>query len=214
MYEPKGPKFRAVILDFGDVISHPADPEVLSWMAALFQVPVEQFRQTYSKFRLDYDRGSLAADEYWVKVGSASGVLPTPEQITELRKADVAMWSRLNQTVLNWVLDLRSAGYKTAVLSNMHRDMIQHLHSNGEWTSRFDFLTLSAELGTAKPSREIFEHCLNGLGVSASEALFIDDREANIESARNLGIVGIVAPTTAGLVEKLTKIRFHPLPKI
>jgi len=214
MRDPKRSKLRAVILDFGDVISHPADPEVLSWMAALFHVPVEQFRQTYGKYRLDYDRGVLLADEYWVKVGSANGVLPTPEQITELRKADVAMWSRLNQTVLDWVLDLRSAGYKTAVLSNMHRDMIQHLHSNGEWTSRFDFLTLSAELGTAKPSPEIFKYCLNGLGVAAGEALFIDDREANIEGARNIGIAGIVAPSTAVLAERLEKIGFQPLPKL
>jgi putative hydrolase of the HAD superfamily len=205
---------KAVILDFGDVISLPADPEVISWMASVFGVPAERFRVTYGQFRLDYDRGSFDAPTYWTKIGNATGMTPTPEQIAELRKADVAMWSRLNPKVLDWVLELRGAGFKTGVLSNMHDDMVQHLRANGEWTKRFDHLTLSAMLGTVKPDREIFLHCLNGLGVEPNEALFIDDREVNIEGAKQAGIAGIVAPNTAVLAEELERIGFRPALKL
>ena len=209
-----GSQLRAVILDYGDVISLPADPTVLKWMAALFQVPVKRFRETYGQFRHEYDRGALEATDYWKKVGEANGVCLNAEQIDQLRQADVAMWSRLNRPVLDWVEDLGEAGYKTALLSNMHHDMVQHLRSNGEWTKRFDFLTLSSSLGMAKPEPEIFEHCMHGLGVQAHEAIFIDDREANIDGALRAGLAGIFAPTTEALVDMLNTIGFSPVPRL
>jgi len=42
-----------------------------------------------------------------------------------------------------------------------------------------------------KPDSAIYEHTLHGLGVSATEALFLDDREPNIRAARKLRIHGI-----------------------
>ncbi len=211
---PLTSSLRAVILDYGDVISLPADPAVMSGMASLFQVPLDRVRQTYGQFRHDYDRGALQAGEYWQKIGEANGVTLDAEQIAQLRKADVKMWGRLNPAILHWAKELRLAGFKTAVLSNMHYDMVEHVRSNGEWTKNFDFLTLSSALGMAKPEPNIFQHCLKGLGVSAEEAMFIDDREANIEAAIRLGIAGIVAPTTEALVDLLEAIGFSPVPDI
>jgi putative hydrolase of the HAD superfamily len=212
--DPLTSSLRAVILDYGDVISLPADPAVMSWMAAVFQVPLDRFRRTYSDFRHDYDRGALEAAEYWQKIGEANGVTLDAEQIAQLRKADVTMWGRLNPVILHWAKELRLAGFKTAVLSNMHADMIEHLQQNGEWTKSFDYLTLSSKLGMAKPEPEIFQHCLKGLGVSAGEAMFIDDRDVNIEAAVRLGIAGIVAPNTEALVDLLEAIGFSPVPVI
>ena len=205
---------KAVILDYGDVISLPADPAVIAWMAQLFQVPLDRFRYTYALFRHDYDRGALEAAEYWGKIGEANGVTLDGEQIVQLRKADVAMWSRLNPAILHWAEELRDFGYKTAVLSNMHADMIEHIRLNGDWTKSFDLLVLSSSLGMAKPEPEIFQYCLKGLGVSAGEAMFIDDREANIEAAVKLGLGGILAPSPEDLRDTLEAFKFTPLPEL
>ncbi len=203
-----------MILDYGDVISLPADPAVMLRMAATFQVPLDRFRQTYGQFRHDYDRGALEAAEYWQKIGEANGVTLDGAQVVQLRKADVTMWGRLNPAILEWAKDLRLAGFKTAVLSNMHYDMVEHIQQNGEWTKVFDFLALSSAIGMAKPEPDIFQYCLKGLGVSAEEAMFIDDRDTNIEAAVRLGIAGIVAPTTDALVDMLETIGFSPVPAI
>jgi putative hydrolase of the HAD superfamily len=205
-------QLRAVILDYGDVISLPADPAVLSWMAAQFGVPLKRFRQTYALYRHEYDRGTLDAKQYWRLVGEADGVDLDDEKIAELRKSDVAMWSRLNPMVLEWANELRFAGLKTAVLSNMHADMVEHLRVNGEWTKRFDFVALSSSIRMAKPEPEIFRYCLKGLDVSAGEAIFIDDREANVEAALAVGLNAIFAPTTEELQFTLEALGFTPLP--
>src|SRR5208337_618626 len=128
------PPIRAVILDYGDVISQPADPAVIARMTAMFRLSEERFRHLYGSFRLDYDRGTLDANQYWTRIAQAAGIQLSTSQMAELRRADVAMWSRLNPSILRWADQLRAAGMKTAVLSNMHDDMVQHVHANGDWT--------------------------------------------------------------------------------
>ena len=203
---------RAVILDYGDVISLPRDPAVLGEMAAIFKLSEDEFRKHYDFFRHEYDRGSFDADEYWKRIGEKTRFVPTKGDIARLREADVRMWARLNQTILGWADQLRAAGFKTAVLSNMHHDMVERIRANGEWSRRFDCLTLSSAIKMAKPEPEIFKYCLKSLGVAPEEALFIDDREPNVRAAEEVGIRGIVAPSTEELKVRLEAIGFNPLP--
>ena len=51
---------------------------------------------------------------------------------------------------------------------------------------------VSGELGLLKPHPEIYRHVLDDLGISAAEAVFIDNREANVRGAEALGITGHV----------------------
>jgi putative hydrolase of the HAD superfamily len=204
---------RAVILDYGDVISLPRDPAVLSEMAAIFKLPEGEFRKHYDFFRHDYDRGSFDAEEYWKRIGDKAEVAPSANEVALLRDADVRMWARLNQTILRWADRLRAAGFKTAVLSNMHHDMVERVRGNGEWSRRFNCLTLSSAIKMAKPEPEIFKYCLGSLGVAPEEALFIDDREPNVRAAEEVGIRGIVAPSTEELKATLTEMGFEPVPE-
>jgi putative hydrolase of the HAD superfamily len=204
---------RAVILDYGDVISLPRDPAVLSEMAAVFGLGDDEFRRHYDFFRHEYDRGSFDAEGYWKRIGEKAGVDLSADDIVRLRDADVRMWARLNQAILHWADQLRAAGFKTAVLSNMHHDMIDRIQADGAWSRRFDCLTLSSAIKMAKPEPEIFQHCLKSLGVAPQEALFIDDREPNVRAAEQMGIRGIVAPSTEELRAKLRAIGFEPVPE-
>lgn len=47
---------------------------------------------------------------------------------------------------------------------------------------------VSCETGTRKPDHEAYLHVLQALGVAGHECLFIDDREANCEAAREVGL--------------------------
>jgi putative hydrolase of the HAD superfamily len=204
---------RAVILDYGDVISLPRDPAVLGEMAAIFKLPEDEFRKHYDFFRHEYDRGSFDAPGYWRRIGDRAGVAPTADDIARLRDADVRMWARLNPPILRWAEQLRAAGFKTAVLSNMHADMMERVRGDGEWSRRFDCLTLSSAIKMAKPEPEIFKYCLKSLGVAPREALFIDDREPNVRAAEGVGIRGIVAPSTGELKVQLEAMGFRPVPE-
>ena len=210
---PSTSPIRAVILDYGEVISQSPDPEAIAAMAGIFAVPDEQFRHLYSATRPAYDRGDLDALNYWSGIAQAAGVELGASQIANLRQTDVAMWSKVRPAMLRWVQELRSVGVKTALLSNMHHDMVQKLRNDGDWTENFDCLTLSSAIRMAKPDAEIFWHCLGCLGVEPQAALFVDDREPNVRTARALGLQGIVADSPEVLRIQLAAIGFMPLPE-
>ena len=202
-----------MILDYGEVISQPPDPEALATMARMFGLPQNRFRQLYASRRHAYDRADLDGNEYWEELAGDAGVELSASQVRRLREMDVEMWSRLNQSVLRWAGQLRSSGVKTAVLSNMHDDMVRKIRNEPAWAERFDCLTLSAEIGTAKPEAAIFQHCIECLQVTPREALFVDDRAVNVQGAQELGIKGIVANSPAELRKQLEAIGFAPLPE-
>jgi putative hydrolase of the HAD superfamily len=176
-------------------------------------VAEDRFRQLYGSLRHAYDRGDVSAHQYWTEIARAAGAELRASQVEQLREIDLAMWSRLNLSVLRWAVQLRSTGRKTAVLSNMHDDMVQKVRKDPTWAQTFDCLTLSSAIRMAKPDAAIFKHCLECLKVAPSEALFVDDREPNVRAARELGITAIVAASTEQLRIQLEAIGFSPLPE-
>ncbi len=207
------PNIRAVILDYGEVLSHPPDRGAIAVMAGVLAVPVERFLRLYGSHRYPYDRGDLSGEQYWLALAAEAGVSLTSEQIDHLRQTDVAMWSNLNPVMLRWAGELRQSGIRTAVLSNMHQDMVAFARAQFEWLASFDCMVLSSELRMAKPDAEIFHYCLHCLEVQAHEALFVDDREPNVQAARALGIVALCANSPDSLRKQLQLMGWPaPLP--
>jgi FMN phosphatase YigB (HAD superfamily) len=78
----------------------------------------------------------------------------------------------------------------------------------------FVFKTFSSEVGMIKPDPAIYEHTLHGLGISASESLFVDDREINIQAARALGMHAIQFSSISQLKDDLEAMGFPILPPV
>ena len=85
------------------------------------------------------------------------------------------------------IRDLKSAGYKLYVLSNMSREFIDFLRRQPVYR-HFDGEVVSCEEHTVKPEPRIYEILLSRYGLDPGETLFIDDRPANLTAAQRLGI--------------------------
>lgn len=179
---------RAVIFDYGLVLSGPADPAARVRLLELTNLAPEVFDAHYWKYRLDYDRGTLNGRTYWQTIGRDTGISLTPEQIAALIEQDVLLWASLNPVMLDWVVRVQAAGLKTAILSNMGEELLAHMRQNFRWLDAFDHHTWSCELNIVKPEAAIYEHTLAAVGVQPEEALFIDDRAENIEGAKKAGL--------------------------
>src|SRR4051812_25588689 len=97
-----GRALRAVILDFGEVLSYPPPRETIAAISDLLHVTPTHFREYYYAERQDYDRGVLTAEQYWHAVARDAGTQVTAEQIAWLRRTDVSMWSNVNPQMLKW----------------------------------------------------------------------------------------------------------------
>ena len=87
------------------------------------------------------------------------------------------------------IADLKSAGYKLYVLSNMSLEFIKFLRKK-EVYKYFDGEVVSCEEHIVKPNAEIYKTLIDRYSLVESETLFIDDRKSNIEAAESEGICG------------------------
>jgi putative hydrolase of the HAD superfamily len=203
---------KAVIFDYGEVLCLPPTPEEIEASAQFLGISSDLFCVLWSRNRDQYDRGDLGPEIYWRRFAEDAGQFIDAGTLRELTERDVAMWSRPNPGMLGWLEDLSAVGMKTAVLSNMHADMVQYARRNFPWLDQLNWTTFSAEVRSIKPEPAIYEHCLRGLGVAPSESLFIDDREVNIAAARAMGIHGIQYKSMAQLRNDLKVAGFPTLP--
>jgi putative hydrolase of the HAD superfamily len=182
---------RAVLFDFGLVLSGAPDLAALRQMESLLHTGAETFHHAYWKHRDAYDRGHLSGASYWQAV---AGDLHQPLDATTLAgllAADTAHWSQPNQPMVDWAVRLQRAGIKTGILSNMGDAMELGLRAQHPWLEGFAHHTFSHRLGIAKPDAAIYQHAVEGLQIAAAEILFLDDREENVLAARAAGMVAL-----------------------
>ena len=205
-------QIKAVILDYGEVLCYPPTPEEMKRMADTFGMEPAPFRKLWDRNRLHYDQGDLSPEAYWASVAKDAGTQLAPERLTQLRQWDVEMWAHDNPAMVQWLRQLRASGTKTALLSNMPHDMIAHVRQKFTWLDQFDHQTFSAEVSLIKPDAAIYEHSLHGVRVEAAEALFVDDKEANVQGARAVGMRAIRFQSVEQLAEDLRRLEFPVLP--
>jgi len=202
----------AVILDYGLVLARCPTVEEFRRLAEMFNVSFDTFYELWEASRGPYDRGDLTAEEYWLKFAAQTNTSLDLDQIEVLRKIEVEIWAHPIPSMLDWLSLLRAAGFKTGLLSNMPWDLVNHVRTNCRWMEDFGFKTLSAEVRLIKPDPAIYKHTLRGLGVSAAETLFVDDREPNIRAARAVGMRAIQFLSISQLKDDLESLGFPLLP--
>ncbi len=154
----------------------------------------EDFIRFFSFVRLDvmphfwneYDRGALTIDE-------------VKEELCRYHNCDRKKVDNYMQLAINkqeviapteeLIHDLKAAGYRLYVLSNMSKEFIAFLREVPVYRY-FDGEVVSCEEGVCKPEKEIYELLLSRYDLDPKETIFIDDRKENIEAAEQVGITG------------------------
>jgi len=203
---------RAVILDYGNVLCPLPAISAYAELRSLAGIEDPQFQESFWRYRLDYDRGTLDGTAYWRRVAQANGKEYSDALIQKLIVSDMALWLTPDRVLLQWARDLRHEGVKVAILSNMPGDLALYLRHNAAWLRLFDHATFSAEIGLAKPAPGIYLECLKGLDVRAEEALFLDDNAGNVEGAQALGIHALRFESTAQLAAEVHGFGLPPVP--
>lgn len=195
---------RAVIFDFGRVISAQKPPELfLSYERELGIRPGTINTTMFdSQAWQDALLGRKTVDEFWLAIGPELG-LKTPGSVSAFQRryhADEA----INEGVASIIRRLHG-DYKLGVLSNSPPGLPQWL---AEWglLSLFDVIFCSGEEGIVKPDPAAFSVTLERLGVKPHEAVFIDDTTTHVEAARALGIRGIHFTVADLLAKELEEV--------
>ena len=180
----------ALILDFGEVLVRPQSAASIKRMAQLARLEIDEFRRRYWLHRRDYDSGILSDEEYWRRVvrGPSRSAVELDEAVEALMIADFLSWNEAREEVWAIAGEFRAGGGRTAILSNGVPAVMNRVRTARRLSDCFDAVIVSCEVGCAKPDSRIYAICLTELDVSATSALFVDDRLENLAAAELLGM--------------------------
>ena len=203
----------AVIFDYGCVLSLPQAQEDVERMAGILEAPTEEFSRVMWKHRLAYDRADLSPAEYWRLVARECSRPLSSSKIEALVEIDAKSWARPHPVTPRWADELRAAGLRTAILSNMPAPIREYLDARVDWLPRFDHRTFSCDVRCAKPLPEIYQSCLEGLRTAPGQTVFLDDREENVLAAEQLGIEAVLFRNVEEAARELQKRFAIPPPQ-
>ena len=195
---------KAVVFDYGQVITFPQDPKVIDALAERAGVPRPRFEPLLWSLRVEYDRGTITAADYYRNVLASLNVRMDDKGIDEMIAMDLESWRNINPGTEKLMEDIKKAGYTLAILSNMPHDFLARARREIPVFSLPHLGLFSCEVNLVKPDKAIYLELLSRLsetaatndaessGIKGEEIVFFDDNPDNVKSAKDLNINAFV----------------------
>jgi glucose-1-phosphatase len=148
------------------------------------------------------DAGLISVDEYLRALGDLLGCSISRDEWLATRHASITP----NEPVLELAARV-AEHHRIAVLTNNCSLVTDHIGYLNPPVARLfgPHVHASASYGATKPAAQAYLGCLQQLGVSAAETLFIDDTDANVTGATNAGLNGYTFVSADALGEELER---------
>lgn len=142
--------------------------------------------------------GQISTEQHWEAVAKRLG---RPIAEAESLRGAFFAGDVIDHDLLTFIRGLRPR-LKTGIISNAWPDLREYIVKH-RFDDAFDHLVISAEVGVMKPEARIYQIALEQAGVSASEAVFVDDMPVNIQGCQAVGMHGIHFHNPQQVVEEL-----------
>ena len=195
----------AVVFDIGGVLVD-WDPRHLYRQLIPDEAEMEHFLETICtlEWHKDHDRGMSTAESCAVLA----------EQHPE-HAALIHAWAERTDDMIAGTIDgtidilaeLRAAGTRLYVLSNMEADTFPRRLERYEFLRWFDDHVVSGFEGIIKPDLALFRRLLRRFDLQPDRTIFVDDSAINVEAAASIGMHAILFESPAQLRKELVAAR-------
>jgi putative hydrolase of the HAD superfamily len=202
---------RAVISDFGGVLTTPLAGSFAAWSAEA-GVALEDLGRAMASATerhgvnplFELEKGHLTEADFLTRLEAE---LPEGQHLGELRDS-YFRHLHPNAEMTEHMGTLRDRGLRMALLTNNVREWEPQWRSMLPDIDRiFELVVDSAYVGMRKPEPEIYELTLERLGgMPATECLFVDDIDLNCQAAAELGMHAVPftdTPETIAAIERV-----------
>lgn len=202
---------KNVIFDFGNVLLDLDLPSIERNLRTLTGENYEQARDQLTRNRVFelYETGGMDSSEFLDQIRMTIPGHPDREVIKDIWN-DIFVGMPAHR--FSMLLELRQK-YKVFLLSNINElheqwiaDYMVRVHGIHDYENRyFDGVYFSHLIRLRKPDRAIYEYVLADAELVPAETVFFDDVEANIESARAVGIEAFLHPVGSEIADHVRK---------
>jgi epoxide hydrolase-like predicted phosphatase len=201
----------AVLFDLTGVLTTSPWPHLTAAAGGNVELLVGSYHEDGAHPWHRLERGEIGFAEWFQDVSALAATAGVELDLTPLAalRDELVVYPQ----VVARVLELRRAGYQTALITNNVREGSNMWRSLLPVDELFDVVIDSSEVGVRKPNRAIFDLALRELGVDdPATAVFLDDLESNVTAAVNAGLHAILVgdPPDGALDELAALLVEHP----
>lgn len=198
---------KAILFDFDGVltIDKTGSQSILRYLAAQTGLSEDLLRTEYYKYNKDLLYGKITHCDMWESFCESVGcqidynVLTESFQNTPLDKDMITLVKELKQSFLIGMITDNKVDRIDTILGFFHlRDI-------------FDAVSVSAQCGSGKSDKLIFEETLSQLNMQPDECIFIDNTEKNLIIPKQMGFHTILFDDTNREIEVFRKELQHLL---
>jgi putative hydrolase of the HAD superfamily len=192
---------RALFWDVGGVLLTNAwDRKQRDAALQRFQLDPEEFQDRHEMVVSSFERGKISFDEYLDRT-----VFYRQRSFTRTEMKDyIQALSQPNPDTLALARQLAGSGrYVMATINNESRELNQYRIGQFGLRAIFDFFVSSCYVGLRKPEKDIYRVALEISQRLGEECCFLDDRDLNLECARQLGMKTIQVRNAAQVRQEL-----------
>ena len=180
---------KAVLFDLGGVFFEDGTEKFLKLLS---QKTNKSYEELYPIFRqgksLEYRENKLTGKEFFdwasIKLGH---VLSS----NELNLLWVSQYTEIDgvRDIVQW---LKNQGLKVGILSDNVPERVNYLQEKYKFLELFDQIFFSYDVNLTKSDTVVFSLALNKLNLQPNEVIFVDDRQSNLDIAKEVGIMPIL----------------------
>lgn len=195
---------KNLIFDFGNVLVEYRMKEFMLEKGIAPDMIKRIFKATImGPYWDEFDRGALTEDEAFAGFLSID---PEIEKELHLAFDNITGMLVKRDFAIPWIKALKAAGYNVYYLSNYSKKAFEECADSIDFLPYMDGGIVSHKELVVKPNPEIYNRLIDRYNLVPSECVFIDDTEKNVETAKQLGMEGIIFTTQADAIEELKKL--------
>ena len=176
---------QAVLFDFDGVLTTDATGSLSTCRALseMSRLPFDRVNTAYRKHNHALLCGKMTHADMWPEFCADLG---EDVDFSLLQKAFLA--TPLDAQMLRLAQGLRAAGYRIGMVTDNKSDRLRSLRAHYSWDALFDVIAVSADIGSGKEERAIFDFALQALSLLPEGCVFIDNTEKNLIMPRKMGL--------------------------
>lgn len=204
---------RAVFFDVGGVLTSPI-ASAMAQSATNAAIDLEALGPHLWELFVNIDasdnaahaleRGEITFDDFVAQVG------PIGHDIKTMMHPDspFCMYNYIvrSEPMHDFVDEVVASGRQVGIISNVLHEWMDLWSKYTEPIHRFDTVVYSCVDGMRKPSDDIFAAALKRSNLQPHEALYLDDGQVMVETARRLGMTAILVDNHASAIAEARRI--------
>ena len=149
---------------------------------------------------VDGDKGILTADQVFKELGL---IVDEPAETVFNDWLEIPT---LHEDLIDYIKSLRERGFKIAFLSDSAYGYSKKIIDKYNFEPLFDSIFVSSEIGLLKSNPETFKYVLDSFKIEPENAIMVDDKQHNLDTAQKAGVKGILYKDTQSFKEILESL--------